>query len=240
MDVIKTETTFGPPLENQGRDSERLIPIEDFARDIGISRRAAARHAKAGRIKTKEREGNTYVVDRPPAEKDWFEFGVARVQATAKTRWQIACLTIATLLVAAVIAASAAGVWLWTGMTTSARTLVEAQDRLRAAGEQIVALQLQLADEHRDHIAELEAQKADFDSRANAFAAADVQLARAADQFKAMQALLVAERQSHKAEIQSQQISHAATVDRLHTGISELAANVVELSKAVTDVQPLE
>ena len=85
MDVIKTETRFEPSFKNAGQDTERLVPIQDFGRDIGISRRAATRYAKAGRIETKEREGQTYVVDKPLAEKDWFEFGIVHVQAKAKT-----------------------------------------------------------------------------------------------------------------------------------------------------------
>jgi len=53
MDVIKTETRFEPSFKNAGQDTERLVPIQDFAHDVGISQRAAARYAKAGRIKTK-------------------------------------------------------------------------------------------------------------------------------------------------------------------------------------------
>ncbi len=239
MDVMKTETSFEPFFKKAGQSTERLVPIEDYAREIGISQRAAARYAKAGQIDTKEQEGRTYVVDKPLAEKDWFEFGVVRTQARARARWQIACLTLAVLLVGAVTAGSAAGVWLWGGMNASAQTLSETQDRLTNSGEQIADMQLQLADERRGHASKLEAQRADFEARASAFATAEAQLKRAADQFKALQAQLADERQDHKAEIRSQQVTHAATVDQLHAGISDLAAHIVELSKAVSDVQPV-
>lgn len=237
MDVIETETTFEPSFKKTGQDTDRLVPIEDYARKIGISRRAAARYARAGRIDTKEQDGHTYVVDKP-LEKDWFEFGLIRAQAQAKTKWQIACLTLAFILVAAAIAGSAAGVWLWADRTASAHTLTETQDRLTNSGEQIADLQAQLADERRDHASRIEAQKADFEARANTLATAEVQLTRAAEQFKALQAQLAVERENHKSELKSQQADHAATVDQLHAGISELAAHVVELSKALNELQP--
>ncbi len=238
MDVIKTETTYEPFFKKAEQSTERLVPIEDFAREIGISQRTAARYAKAGRIDTKEEEGQTYVVDKPLAEKDLFEFGIVRAQAGAKIKWQSACLTLGIILVIAVVAGSATGLWLWSGMTTSAQTLTETQDRLTNSGEQIAALQLQIANERRDHAAKLESQRAGFEARASALATAEVQLTRAAEQFNALQAQLATARQDHKAELQSQQVTHAATVDQLHAGISDLAAHVVELSKAVSAVQP--
>ena len=137
----------------------------------------------------------------------------------------------------AVIGGSAAGLWLWTNRSDSGQTLAETQEWLAYSDEQIAAPQIQLADEHRDRSARFQAQREDFEARANARATAGLQLTRAVDQFKALQALPAAERQGHKAEIQSQQMSHAATVDQLHLRISELAAHVVELSKAVTEVQ---
>ncbi len=252
MDTIKTETTFEPSLGKSRQDKERLIPIDDYAKKMGVKRSDLDRCVKAGRLETREHHGQTCVVDKPLVEKDWFEFGIVQAQAKAKTRWQIACLTFASLFVLAVIAGAAGGVRLWTDWTGSAemltttqaqfadtgRLLTGLQAQVADAGKQIASLQSQLTAERQDHAAKLESQRTDYTARIDGLTSAQTQLTSAAEQLKALQAQLATERQDHKAQIKAQQTSHAATVSKLHAGISQLAAHVVELSKAVAELQP--
>lgn len=250
MDIIRTETTFEPSLGKTCQDKERLIPIDDYARKMGIKRSAVDRYAKAGRIETKERHGKTYVIDKPLAEKDWFEFGI--VQAKAKTRWQIACLTFASLFALAVIAGAIGGARLWTeraasaGMLTTTQTQFADTGRLLTglqaqnadAGKQIASLQAQLTTERQDHAAKLESQRTEYAAKIDGLASAQTQLTGAAEQLKTLQIQLATERQDYKAQLKAQQVSHAATVGKLHAGISQLANHVVELSKAVALMKP--
>lgn len=159
MDMVETETLEEPGFETVRQDDESLIPIDDYAHKLGVSRRTVDRYARVGRIETKKHLGRTMVVDKPfkaapfhedsvrheqttelapLVEKDWFNFGHALAQAKAKTKWQIACLTFVVLFVAVTLAASAGGVWLHMAMQTKT-------DQLTAAGEQANGLQNQLA-----------------------------------------------------------------------------------------------
>lgn len=237
MDVIRTETTFEPSLGKARKDIERLIPIEDYAQKIGVSRSTVDRYAQTGRIETKKQHGQTFVVDRPLVEKDWFALGLVQAQAKAKTLWQIACLMFAALFVLAVLAGSVGGVRLWADRVASAEMLTATQIQVADAGKQITSMQEQLTAERRDHTTRLESQRVEYAARIDGLATAGTQLTRAAEQLKGLQAQLAAERQDHKAQLKSQQVSHAATVDQLHAGISKLASHVVELSKAVADLQ---
>ena len=251
MDVIKTETTFEPSLGKAGQDKERLIPIDEYAQKIGVKRSTVDRYAKAGRIETKEQHGRMYVVDKPLVEKDWFEFGFAQAQAGAKTKWQIACLIFAGLFVLAALAGAAGGVRLWTDgaastemLTTtqaqvadSGQLLTALQGQVADAGKQIASLQAQLTTERQDHAAKLESQRTEYAARIDALTSAETQLTRAAEQLRKLQGQFETERQDYRAQLKAQQVSHAATVGQLHDGISQLAGHVVELSKAVTEVE---
>ena len=130
METITSETIFDADVETPGQDNECLIPINEYGQRLGVSRRTLYRYAKVGRIKTKKHIGRTYVVDKPlkpapvktdivrhdqtselalPVEKDWFAFGMAKSQATARRKWQFACRTFVALFVVALIAS----VWLF-------------------------------------------------------------------------------------------------------------------------------
>lgn len=251
MDVIKTETTFEPSLGKAGQGKERLIPIEDYAQKMGVKRSTVDLYAKAGRIETKEQQGRMYVVDKPLVEKEWFELSVVQAQARAQTRWQIACLTFAVLFVLAVIAGAVGGVRLWTdraastGMLTTARAqfadtgqlLTALQTQAADAGKQIASLQAQLTAERRDYTAKLESQRTEYAAKIDGLTSAQTQLARAAEQLRTLQTQLETDRQDYKAQLKAQQVSHAATVGQLHDGISQLVGHVVELSKAVAEVE---
>jgi len=159
MDTVETETLLQPDSETVRQDSECLIPIDEYARKLGVSRRTVDRYARVGRIETKKHLGRTMVIDTPLrpesahedgvgqeqmtdlaplAHKDWFHFGQTLAQAKAKTKWQIACLTFVVLLVAVLLAASVGGVWLYMSLQTKA-------DQLTTANEQLSGLQTQLA-----------------------------------------------------------------------------------------------
>lgn len=251
MDIKKTETTSEPSPGKACQDKERLIPIDEYAQKIGVKRSALDRYAKAGRIETKEQHGQMYVVDKPLVEKDWFEFGIVQAQAKATTRWQIACLTFATLFVLTAIAGAVAGVRLWTDRTASAgmltttqtqfaetgRLLVGLQAQVADAGKQIASLQAQLTAERQDHAAKLESQRTEYTAKIDGLTSAQTQLTKAAEQLKTLQAQLATERQDYKAQLKAQQISHATTVSNLHAAISQLAGHVVELSKAIAEIE---
>lgn len=159
MDTVETETIVQEEPETVRQDDECLIPIEDYAQKLGVSRRTVDRYARVGRIETKKHLGRTMVIDKPykPApfladavrpeqttelaplvQNDWLNFGQALSQAKAKTKWQVACLTFAVLFVAVTLVASVGGVWLHMSLQTKA-------DEVNAAGEQVSGLQTQLA-----------------------------------------------------------------------------------------------
>jgi len=159
MDTVETETVVQEEPETVRQDDECLIPIEDYAQKLGVSRRTVDRYARVGRIETKKHLGRTMVIDKPykPAlfhadavrpeqttelaplvQNDWLNFGQALSQAKAKTKWQVACLTFAVLFVCVVLAASIGGVWLHMSLQTKT-------DEVNTANEQVGGLQTQLA-----------------------------------------------------------------------------------------------
>ncbi len=258
MDAIETETKLGPDVETAGQGNEGLIPIKDYAERFGVSRRTVERYAKVGRIEIKKQLGRIYVVDNPPkpappstesvrldemsgltplVQKNWFDFGMAQAQGKAKTKWQIACLAFAVLLVAAVITGSAGGVWLWKDGVAKADALTAVRRQLTDAAEQINALQGQLATERRDYATQFASQQAGYVAKINVVTAAETQLATAAEQLNTLQDQLAIDRQDYITQLESQRASYAATVGQLQDGIAELAGHVVELSKAVAEVQ---
>jgi hypothetical protein len=158
MDTVETETIVQEEPETVRQDDECLIPIEDYAQKLGVSRRTVDRYARVGRIETKKHLGRTMVLDKPykPApfhadnirteqttelaplvQSDWLNFGQALSQAKAKTKWQVACLTFAVLFAGVTLAASVGGVWLHMSMQTKT-------DQLNSANEQVSGLQTQL------------------------------------------------------------------------------------------------
>jgi len=260
MDAIETETKLEPDVETAGQGNEGLIPIKDYAERFGVSRRTVERYAKVGRIEIKKQLGRIYVVDNPPkpappstesvrldemsdltplVQKDWFDFGMAQAQAQAKakTKWQIACLAFAVLLVAAVITGSGGGVWLWKDRVAKANALTAVRRQLTDGAEQINALQGQLATERQDYATRLASQQAGYAAKINVLTAAETQLATAAEQFNTLQDQLAIDRQDYITQLDSQRASYAGTVEQLQDGIAELAGHVVELSKAVAEVQ---
>ncbi len=252
MGVIKNDTASEPSPGKAGQDTKRLIPIDTFAQNLGVKRSTVDSYAAAGRIETKEQHGQTYVVDKPFAKKDWFEFGVVQARAGAKTRWQVACLVFAALFVLAVLAGAAGGVRLWTDRAASAEILTEARAQVADRRLLLTALQVQVADadkqmaslqeqftaERNDHATKIESQQAQYTAKIDELAKAQTQLTAATEQLKALQAQLATERKDYDARLKSQKESHAATVAQLHAGISKLSSHIVELSKAVAEVQP--
>lgn len=251
MGIIDNDTTVGSSSGRTGKDMERLIPIDKFAQKMGIARSTVNRYAEAGRIETVEQQGQIYVVDKPLAEKDWFEFGIVQTQARAKTRWQVACLVFATLFVLAVLTGAAGGVRLWTDRAASAEILEETkaqvadrrllltalQLQVADADKQIASLQEQLTAERREHKTRIESQQAQYTAKIDELAKARNQLTVTTEQLKALQGQLTTERKNYDARLRSQKESHAATVAQLHASISKLSGHVVELSKAVAEVQ---
>ncbi|MHC4117698.1 MAG: hypothetical protein ACYSWO_09345 [Planctomycetota bacterium] len=251
MGVMENNTTVGSSTGRTGKEMERLIPIDKFAQKMGITRSTVDRYAKAGRIETKEQQGQMYVVDKPLAEKDWFDFGIVQAQARSKTRWQVACFVFATLFVVVALAGAAGGVRLWTDRAASAEILAETraqvadrrllltalQLQVADADKQIASLQEQLTAEGRDHAARIESQQAQYTAKIDELAKARNQLTVTTEQLKALQGQLAAERKNYDARLKSQKESHAATVAQLHASISKLSGHIVELSKAVADVQ---
>lgn len=262
MDVMKTETTFEPCGGKSGSGKEQLIPIDKYTQKMGLKRDIMDRYVKAGRIETRERQGKTYVVDRPLAEKDWFEIDIVQAQAKIIRRWQIASLALAGLSVLAVLAGIVGGLILWTDKATSIqilsaaetqfaetdRELTALQGRIAAADKQIASLQQQLAAERRDYTTKLESEQAQLTTKIDGLTTAETQLAKTSKQLEALQARfaatnkeheaqLTALRQDYEAQLKSQQVSHAATVDQLHTGIDKLSTHIVELTKALAELE---
>ena len=193
----------------------------------------------------------------PLVQSDWFDFGMVQAQAKAKTKWQIACLTFAVLFAVVVITGSAGGVWLWTDRAAKANMLTAAQNQLTNAGEQFETLQDQLATERQDHITQLESLQTSYTAtvgqlqetltdrlaaeRQDYTAQLDSQrasyTATAAQLQETLTDRLAAERQDYTTQLDSQRASYTATVGQLQERITELAGHVVELSKAVAEIQ---
>ena len=121
---VKSETVLhGEP--------ELLLPIDEYAKRQGVSRRTVNRYVQSGRLESTKQRGRTMIIDKPLKPKsedtrhvkpnidsqivpfaraDWIRYGMLQNRSKSKVIWQTYAIVVTVLFVALMLAS----LWLFT------------------------------------------------------------------------------------------------------------------------------
>lgn len=112
-------------------EPELLLPIDEYAKRQGISRRTVSRYVKSGRLESAKQRGRTMIIDKPLkpatqdtrqgqanidsqivqfAQADWIRYGSLLTKSKSKTILQTYAIVVTILCVALMLAS----LWLFT------------------------------------------------------------------------------------------------------------------------------
>lgn len=124
IQAIESETVLhGEP--------ELLLPIDEYAKRQGVSRRTVNRYVQSGRLESTKQRGRTMIIDKPLkpqsqdtrhvkpntdsqivqfAQADWIRYGSLLTKSKSKTIWQTYAIVVTVLFVSLLLVS----LWLFT------------------------------------------------------------------------------------------------------------------------------